>query len=346
MASFRSAAFRACLVAIAWAGERLVADESPAVAVVKPTSWDGGSAMPSDVGQVLKNYDISPFVQQAGEGSQKLVVDWVLQDTGYATWHGTQLTGIAADEKNLKCFHVPAVQERVADVVDRFTRDAAAPHRFSVRVVGLGNPGWRAATTSLLRPIPASTPGVQAWVLSREEMAVFLRSVAGRSDFRELPTGAVLAANGQPAAISGGRRRPYVQDVAVRPDVWPGWQTVQAECDEGLSLDVHPLISKDGGFVEAVVRCRIDQIERMAPVVVGSPTADRARVQIEVPQMSSIRVGERFRWPATHALVVGLGLVPWPVPAPGAGSSPSLFQGDASRRDLVVIVEPRLASSR
>jgi hypothetical protein len=330
---------------IAFFGAAARAEEPLVVAAVKPTSWTAPD-LQADGGQVMQTYDISPFVEQAGPGSQKLVVDWVLQDTGYPAWHGTQLAAIAADEKALRCFHVPAMQERVADVVTRFTTDAASPHRFSVRVIGMGGPAWRGTAVSMLKPIPTATPGVQAWMLSREELAMFLARVGGRSDYRELPTGAVLAANGQPAAISGGRKRPYIQDVSIRPEVWPGWQTLQAEADEGLSLDVHPLLSKDGDSVEAVVRCRIDQIERMAPVVIGSPTPDRSRVQIEVPQLSSIRVGERFRWPSTHALVVGLGLVPWPVPEPGAGQGPTLFAGDAARRDVVVIVEPRLAARR
>ncbi len=330
---------------IAFCGASARADERLVVAAVKPTSWTA-SALQADGGQVMQSYDISPFVEQAGPGSQKLVVDWVLQETGYSAWHGTQLAAIAADEKSLRCFHVPSMQGRVAEVVARFTTDAASPHRFSVRVIGMAGPAWRGAAVPKLEPIPTATPGVQAWMLPREELAMLLARVGGRSDFRELPTGAVLAANGQPAVISGGRRRPYIQDVSIRPDVWPGWQAVQAEADEGLSLDVHPLLSKDGDSIEAVVRCRIDQIERMAPVVIGSPTPDRSRVQIEVPQLSSIRVGERFRWPRTHALVVGLGIVPWPVPDPVAGQGPALFAGNAVRRDVVVIVEPRLAVRR
>lgn len=328
-----------CVAALACAEEPLV------VAAVKPTSWTA-SDLQADGGQVMQTYDISPFVEQAGAGSQKLIVDWVLQDTGYAAWHGTQLAAIAADDKALRCFHVPAMQERVAEVVARFTADAASPHRFSVRVIGMGGPGWRGVAVPILKSIPTATPGVQAWMVSREDLAMFFARVGGRSDYRELPTGAVLAANGQPAAISGGRKRPYVQDVSIRPDVWPGWQTLTAEADEGLSLDVHPLLSKDGETIEAVVRCRIDQIERMAPVVIGSPTPDRSRVQIEVPQLSSVRVGERFRWPSTHALVVGLGLVPWPVPETGSRPGPVLFAGDAARRDVVVVVEPRLALRR
>jgi hypothetical protein len=111
-----------------------------------------------------------------------------------------------------------------------------------------------------------------------------------------------------------------------------------------MTLDVQPLLSSDGTVVEAVLRVRIDQIERMAPVSVTVPTADRQRVQVEVPQLSAVRVGERFRWPANQVLVVGLGLVPWPVPGQNAAGSAALL-ADAKRTDVVVVVEPRLGAA-
>jgi len=180
--------------------------------------------------------------------------------------------------------------------------------------------------------------------MAREEAAVLLAILRRRGDCQELPTGPVLAGNGLPAVLSGGRKRPYVQDVVPRPDAWPGWQTLGSSCDEGMTLDVQPLLSSDGTVVEAVLRVRIDQIERMAPVAVTVPTADRQRVQVEVPQLSAVRVGERFRWPANQVLVVGLGLVPWPVPGQNAAGSAALL-ADAKRTDVVVVVEPRLGAA-
>jgi len=80
-------------------------------------------------------------------------------------------------------------------------------------------------------------------------------------------------------------------------------------------------------------------------VAVAVPAAQGGKVEIEVPQSSSVRVGERFRWPATQALVIGLGLVPWPVPDPERPGGPTLLPPAALRMDVMVIVEPRLASA-
>ena len=297
--------------------------------------------LPADAGQVWKTYDISPFVRQAGPGSQRLVVDWVLQETGSPLWHGETVASLSADATKLCCFHTPEMQARVGATVARFVADAATPHRFSVRVLGVGSPAWRSDVRPMLRAIPAATPGVQAWILSREEAAILVGSLRSRGDCEDLPTGMVLAANGVPAVLSGGRKQPYVKDVTPRADAGPGWQTLASTCDEGMSIDVQPLITQDGTAVEAVVRCRIDQIERMAPVTMKLPAGDRQTVQIEVPQVSAVRIGERFRWPANNTLVIGLGLVPWPVPGQNKAGSPAFFS-DAKRTDVVVVIEPRL----
>lgn len=296
--------------------------------------------VPATAGQVWQTYDIAAFVAQAGPGSERHVVDWILQETGYPAWHGAAPASLSADADQLSCFHTPEMQARVAEIVTRFVADAAVPHRFTVSVLGLDTPAWRTEARPALTAVPAATPGVQAWIAPRETAAAVLARLRARSDCHPLPTGPVLAANGLPATLSGGRTQPYVQDIAPRPDAWPGWQMQSAACDEGLAIDVHPLVSRDGSAVEAVLRCRIDQIERMAAVSLAAPV-NQQRVQVEVPQVAAVRVGERFRWPANQVLIVGLGLVPWPVPAQNV-SVVSLVADD-KRCDVVIVVEPRLA---
>lgn len=313
---------------------------SVAAMLLGPGATLAPAQLPAEVGQTFVAHDISPWVRQAGPGSEKYIVDWVLQETGYAAWHGAVPASLSVDENQLRVFHQPEMQQRVEEIVARFTTAADTPHRFAVRVMGIGTPSWRNDARALLHAIPAATPGVQAWIMSREEAATLMAMFRRRGDCAELPTGVVQAANGLPAVLSGGVKRPYIQEIQPVP-VAPGWQAFPGVCDEGISLDVQPLLSRDGSAVEAVVRCRIDQVERMAAVPVTLPTPDRQRSQIQVPQVSAVRIGERFRWPSTQVLVVGLGLVPWPVPGNNTASSATLL-ADAKRTDVVVIVEPRL----
>jgi hypothetical protein len=308
-----------------------------AVLALRAIAADG--QIPATAGQVWKTYDIAAYVSQAGAGSQRHVVDWILQDTGYPAWHGESPASLSADAQTLSCFHGPEMQARVEEIVARFVADAATPHRFSVRVLGLDGPGWRAEARPALVAIPTATPGVQAWIAPRETAAAVLARLRSRSDCHELPTGPVLAANGLPATLSGGRTQPYVQDIAPRPDAWPGWQMQSSTCDEGLAIDIQPLLTRDRTAVEAVVRCRIDQLEKLAQVSLAAPV-NQQRVQVEVPQVAAVRVGERFRWPANQTLFIGLGLVPWPVPAQNVAAVALLT--DDKRCDVVIVVEPRL----
>jgi len=317
----------------------------PLLAAVMIPAWAPPlrAQIPSDAGQVWKTYDLTAFVAAAGSGSEKHVVDWILQETGYAAWHGTSPASLSGGDGKLSCFHTPEVQARVADVVKRFVDEADKPHRFTVRVLGFTGPAWRAAARPALQPIATATPGVQAWILPREAAAAVVPQARARTDCVELPTGPVLAANGLPAVLTGGRTQEYVQDYALSPNAWPGWQPKRAACDEGFAIDLHPLVSQDGTVVDAVFRCRIDQIERLAAVSLPAPGGGPP-VVAQVPQVAAVRVGERFRWPASHTLVVGLGLVPWPVPAHNE-TLPALLPA-VERRDVVVVVEPRLGSSR
>lgn len=298
--------------------------------------------LPSSAGQVWKSYNIAAFVEAAGPDSEQHIVDWILHQTGYAAWHGEQAASLSASATTLSCYHTPEMQATVAAMVDRFTADAKTPHRFQVRVIGMGSVRWRGVAREKLTPIPAATPGVQAWMLPREASAALLTQLLARSDVEELPIGPVEAANGIPAALAGTRDRTYVKDFAAGPGVPGGWQPLEATCHEGISVEVQPLIEADGTTVEAVIRCQIDQIERMVPVSVTVPTGHRPTARLEVPQIAAIRIGERFRWPASRTLIVGLGLVPWPVP--GQNATAALFS-PVRRIDAIVIVEPRLRSS-
>lgn len=295
--------------------------------------------IPSDSGQVWKTYDLGPFVAAAGPESEKYVVDWILQETGYPAWHGTSPASLSAADGRLSCFHVPEMQARVAEIIDRFVEEAEHPHRFTVRVLGLDGPAWRAEARPSLQPIPTATPGVQAWILPRENAVAVVARLRSRSDATELPTGPVQAGNGLPATLTGGRKQEYVQDYAHTPAAWPGWQPQKAACDEGMAIEFQPLVSEDGTAVEAVFKCRIDQIERMAQLALPAP-AGGPPIAVQVPQVAAVRIGERFRWPASHTLVVALGLVPWPLPAQN-GVVAALIP-EVERRDVVVIVEPRL----
>jgi hypothetical protein len=43
--------------------------------------------------------------------------------------------------------------------------------------------------------------------------------------------------------------------------------------DEGFSLEFSPLLSIDRQSIDAILKCQIDQLEKMVPVMLDVPTA-------------------------------------------------------------------------
>ena len=96
-----------------------------------------------------------------------------------------------------------------------------------------------------------------------------------------------------------------------------GYQPENGYLDEGFSLEFNPLVSFDQRTVDAVVKLRLNQIEKMIPVMLDVPSAavPNQQVGIEVPQMTSCNLHERFRWPLDKVLLLSMGVVATPEPA-------------------------------
>ena len=96
-------------------------------------------------------------------------------------------------------------------------------------------------------------------------------------------------------------------------------------------------------MIDATIKCDIDQVEKMIPVLLDVPTqaSARQRIKIEVPQMTHYRFHERFRWPVEQVLLVGMGMVALPMPVDGRPLVPGvpLIGTSPPRADLLVFVE-------
>lgn len=307
------------------------------------------TTLPNEAGQIWREYDISPYTLRVHTTARPelAIVDWILRETGYQAWHTEPLGILSVTPRTLRVYHTPQMQAVVAEIVDRFVNTATQSQAFGLRVITVNHPNWRAKSYRLLRPVPVQTPGVQAWVLAREDAALLLAELRRRSDYREHNSPHLLIPNGQSAVVCSMRPRSYVRDVTLRPDTLQGYEQQLGQIEEGFSIEFSPLLSLDGKMVDASIKCHIDIVERLVPVVIDvpTPTAPRQRVQIEVPQISHFRFHERFRWPENEVLVLGLGVVPLPAPTEGQGllaGLPLKLPGQTgSRGELIVMVESR-----
>jgi hypothetical protein len=314
----------------------------------------GSGTLPNDHGQLWREYDITPYTLRVTSTArpEQAIVDWILRETGYEAWHSEPLGILSATQRTLRVYHTAEMQATVADVVDRFVSSEAETQTFGLRVVTVNHPNWRARAQRLLKPISVQTPGVQAWLIEKEDAARLMAELRRRTDFREHSSPHLIVNNGQSSPVSATRSRSYIRGVSSRPDAWPGFEQETAFVDEGFSLEFTPLLSIDGSVIDATIKCDIDQVEKMIPVMLDVPTvvAPRQRTKIEVPQLAHFRFHERFRWPAEQVLLVGMGMVAVPVPSDAKSLVPGLrlplTSSSAPRADLLVFVESKAESRR
>ncbi len=305
----------------------------------------GSGTLPNDHGQIWREYDISPYTLriQGSNHPEQVIVDWILRETGYEAWHSTPVL-LSADQRLLRVYHTPQMQSVVAGIVDRFVNSQAENHGFGVRIVTIQNPNWRTRALPLMTPISTQSPGVQGWLLAKEDAALLMSELRRRTDYREHNPPRQMARNGQSLVISSMKTRSYTKGIIRTEQTWPGYQPELGQLDEGFSLEFSPLLALDTRTVDAVVKVRLAQVEKMLSVKLEVPSsiAPNQRAECQVPQMTTVHLHERFRWPTDQVLLLSMGVVATPGPKKPNMLIDSLpLPKSAPRADALLFVESR-----
>jgi hypothetical protein len=304
----------------------------------------GSGTLPNEHGQVWREYDISAYTARVKDNTkpQQAVVDWILRETGTDVWFAEPLGILSASTTTLRVYHTPEMQQAVREVVERFVNTGDDPHALGIRLVTVGSPNWRARAVPLLKPIDVKSPGVEAWLMSRENAAMLFEELKARADFREHSAPRVEIANGQTQTLARTRPQRYQRGVQQRTDGL-GYELIPGQIDEGYSLEISPLLSLDGKSVDVAVKCQVDQVEKLVPIILDVPVVGQGpRVQIQVPQLVSWRLSERFRWPTDQVLLLSCGVVANPAAdAGGALAAMNPFGASKSRADAMLFIEYR-----
>lgn len=305
----------------------------------------GNGTLPNQHGQVWREYDLTPYTSRiTGVAKpEQAVVDWVLRETGTETWFSTPLGILSADTNTLRVYHTPEVQNMVRDIVERFVVADPAAHSLSLRIVTVSNPAWRTRAASLLKPVDVQSSGVDAWLLTHENATVLQAELKRRADFKELTSLTQPVLHGQTLPLSQLQPKNFIRWLKVRPDGWSGYEPISGSVDEGFAMKLSPLLSADGKTVEAHFNCTIDQVEKLVNVpfdiTIGGQTQ---RSQIQVPQIVSWRLQERFRWPADQVLLLSCGVIASPTGDAGGALAllkPLDLDKRGSRSDALMFVE-------
>lgn len=303
----------------------------------------GNGTLPNQHGQVWREYDLTPYTSRITGVArpEQAVIDWILRETGTETWFSTPLGVLSADANTLRVYHTPEVQNTVRDIVERFVAADPAAHVLKLRIVTVSNPAWRARAAGLLRPVDVQSSGVDAWLLSQENTAVLQDELKRRADFKELTAVSQPVLHGQTLPLSQLQPKNYIRWLKARPDGYSGYEPISGTVEDGFAMKFSPLMSLDGRTVEAHFQCTIDQVEKMVNVPFDITIGGQMqRSQIQVPQIVSWRLAERFRWPADQVLLLSCGVVASPTgDAGGALSILKPLEGRGSRSDALMFVD-------
>jgi hypothetical protein len=301
--------------------------------------------LPFEDGQKWVAYDIRAYTSlfPDKETPQQEIVDWVLRETGTEIWFNEPLGFMNATRDELRVYHVPDVQRKVRSIVERFLKAPTDKIQLGVHIITINSPNWRARAMPLMRPIAVQTPGVDAWLLSKENAALLVAQLRKRSDYAEHGPQDVVLSSGESEQLETRKTRTYSRTISWLPNSWPAYQVEPGSLQEGYLLELSPLLSVDGANIDAAIQCQVDQVERFIPVQVDVPVSQgqTKRVQIEVPQVVSWRLHERFRWPTDQVLVLSCGVVAAPQNERAAGSLPLPMNTNAPRADALLILDCR-----
>lgn len=321
----------------------------------------GRFELPTANGQHWVEYDIRPYTQNQKtiERPQQAILDWIIRETGSDVWFNEPMGILNADRNTLRVYHNAAMQKTVAQVYERFVNGLSEPQVYGLRLITIGNPNWRNKASGLMRSAEAQTPGVQAWLMSKENGAIFMSQLRERVDVREMQAVDIPMVNGQLQPLEQLRSRNFLKEYQPNTTAaWPPYVPFSDEIKEGYKLQLSPLMSLDGRTVDLMLKCDIDQVERLNNVSIDLPNPFGApqSVQIEVPQVVSWRLHERFRWPSDQILLLSCGVVAAPSAQVNntlmSGSPPTLFGLNrilpvttGSRTDAILVLEHKGAVS-
>ena len=308
--------------------------------------------LPNKDGQVWREYDISPYTSKItnSPNPQQAILDWILKETGTEMWFNQPMGILNADRDHIYVYHTPEIHNVVRRIVDRFVNTRGQVQMVDINLVTVENPNWRSSVYSILQPVEVQSPGVEAWMVSKENAARLLSQISRRGDFKQHSSGRLTAHDGQGIVLEKTRPRQFVRSLRWVPDQIPNYQPLLTTINEGYRLEISSLSSLDNSVIEATIKCDVDQVEKLSTVSVDVPGTTPGLVQqmdLQIPQLLSWRLHERFRWPNDQVLLLSCGVVAKPDPqAQQTGALPRLFNLQRNRADALVFIEYRGPTSQ
>ncbi len=298
------------------------------------------TGLPNAHGQVWQEYDIRAYSESLPneDKPEEAIVDWILRETGTDAWFSEPAGMLNVSHNTIRVYHTPAIQRVVADIVNRFVHRDAGSYAYGFRLVTVQSPNWRSWAYHRLQPVPVQTPGVEAWLVAKEDAAIIFTELKKRHDFREYTSPNMLIQNSETRQLSRMHPVSYVKSVTSRSTglATPLQTPTMGQVEQGFRLSISPLLSADERSVDAIIKAETNQVEQLISVPVNASTTKQRGISIQVPQTSSWHLHERFRWPVEKVLIIGCGVVTAPAPQRRLFAIPT-----ASRVEALLFLEAK-----
>lgn len=264
--------------------------------------------LPNSAGQVWREYDITPYTSKItnAPNPQQAIVDWILKETGTDLWFHHPMGILNATPYQLYVYHTPEIQKVISQLVDRFVKSQGQVQKIDLALMTLENPNWRTTAYRMMQSIPTQTPGVEAWLISKENAAMLQGQLSRRIDVKLLNSGSIYAHEGQLSELRNQKPTQFVGGLQWFENQIPRYQPQLSTVNEGYQISISCLSGLNGSTTEAIIKCDFDQIDRLTNVKLDVPgingTTEQANIQI--PRITSWRLQERFRWSSDQVLLL------------------------------------------
>lgn len=269
-------------------------------------------------GQSWVEIDITPYTGRFSPTAEAhaSVRGWIIRKTDPSSWLGGEVASLVVSPERVRIYHTPAVQQQVRDLLGRMLYYTPGEFQTRVQVVNVRNSRWRAEAGSALTPAGSSG---KVWIGRLEDLAEISASITSRDSGTLLANPEVVVFNGQKLHVG------WSPHAGRDPDP----QRTGRPVEEGVVVDVSPLIDSDAASVELDVSAAVRRDAPRATSLLGTAREFGASKQIEE---GSVR--ELVSTPPGYGVVASLGQV-------ASFDDSKGFLGRSRSAEVVVIVACR-----
>jgi len=306
------------------------------------------SGFPTETGQRWQNFDIARYasLDSAQSSPQNAIIEWIFRRTGTAPWHGEKLAVLNAGRTRIRAFNDPKTLEQTAKIIERFTDAESDFLTVRVRFVAAVDTRWRYAVYSRLTAVGSGSQGQQIWTLSMEDAAYVLAQMQVYQGFRLIADEKVEMVNGQTFKVKSLEPKGYTGGMARESANGLGYQPKSEQLNEGVTLQISPLLTYDGDAVDAAIDLSANTVKSLHRTKVIAPREiGPAEITIDVPEVVESRLNQTVKgWPLGQTLLISAGIQPGILQNKGGFMNLRLPGTTPSGTELLVFLDVESAS--